>query len=102
MWRVDFIPPPARYYRVLHSVTLSLVCLFLYFNLTMALHRKPSNTKGAGGITRPSPTVIFYPLLEKYKGNSNLNILDFSQLFVADAPMKKKITTSQSPFVFGR
>ena len=56
----------------------------------MALHRKPSNTKGAGGITRPSPTVIFYPLLEKYKGNSNLNILDFSQLFVADASMKKK------------
>ena len=37
-----------------------------------------------------TPPVVFCPLLKKSSGNPYLKILDFSQLFIADAPMKKK------------
>ena len=36
------------------------------------------------------PPFTFLPFTKKSEGNQSLNILDFSQLFVADAPMKKK------------
>ena len=35
-------------------------------------------------------TLSSCPLLEKSSGNPYLKILDFSQLFMADAPMQKK------------
>ena len=41
---------------------------------------------GGGGPT----AVVICSILKKYKGISYLKILDFSQIFVADAPMKKK------------
>ena len=37
--------------------------------------------------------VVIFPLRKKSKGNSYLNILDLSKLFVADAPMKEKNST---------
>ena len=51
--------------------------------------------------------MAYLPSTKKSRGNPNLKILDFSKLFVADAPMKKKkqkcyFTTSQSTFVLGR
>ena len=47
--------------------------------------------------------MVFCPLLKKSSGNPYLKILDFSQIFIADAPMKKKIqkfsfTPAQSTF----
>ena len=49
------------------------------------------------------PLVVFCPLLKKSSGNPYLKILDFSQLFIADAHMKIKInkfsfTPAQSTF----
>ena len=41
--------------------------------------------RGGGGI--PPPTV-FCPLLKKSSANPYLKFLDFSQLLVADTPMK--------------
>ena len=43
------------------------------------------------GTTPPPgpPSVVFRSLLKKSKGNSYLKIPEFSNLFVADAPMKK-------------
>ena len=43
---------------------------------------------GGGALYAPHP-VVFCPLLKKSSGNPYLKILDFSQLFIADAPMKK-------------
>ena len=45
---------------------------------------------GGGGAVR-LPPVVFCPLLKKSPGNAYLKILNFSKLFIADAPMKKKI-----------
>ena len=58
-----------------------------------------------GGCTRSY--CGFCPLLKKLKGNRYLKILDFSKLFVADAPMRKKIqkfcfTTTERTYDFGR
>ena len=53
----------------------------------------------------PLPAVLFCPPLKNSKDNPHLKILDFSQLFVADAPIKKEkkhFYTSQRTFVFGR
>ena len=47
----------------------------------------------------PPCSGFFCHLLKKSKGNKYLKILDFSQLFVVDAPIKKKNTTSQSTFL---
>ena len=44
-----------------------------------------------GEALTPHTAVIFCSLLKKSKGNSFLKILECYQLFVADAPMKKKI-----------
>ena len=45
---------------------------------------------GGGDVRRTPPLWFFCPLLKKSSGNPYLKILDFSQLFIADAPMKKK------------
>ena len=55
-----------------------------------------------GGAIRPPP-VVFCPLLKKSSGNPYLKILDFSQIFISDDPMKKEIqkfclTPAQSTF----
>ena len=42
----------------------------------------------------------FKPLIKRSKGNPYLKIRDFYQLFVANAPMKKKKFDYQSTFVF--
>ena len=36
-----------------------------------------------------TPPVFFCTLLKKSSGNPYLKIIDYSQLFIADAPMKK-------------
>ena len=41
-----------------------------------------------GGAVRPGPTVVFWPLLKKISGKPYLKIFYFSQLFIADAPVK--------------
>ena len=46
-------------------------------------------TYGGGVAVRPLP-VFFCPLIKKSSGNPYLKIHDFSQLFITDAPMKKK------------
>ena len=43
---------------------------------------------GGGGALDPPP-VVFCPLLKKSSGNQYLKILDFSQLFIADAPIRR-------------
>ena len=48
----------------------------------------PPIHEGRGGAVRPP--VIFGPFPKKSSGNPYLKILNFSQLFIADAPMKKK------------
>ena len=40
-----------------------------------------------GGGDPVGPPVVFCPLLKKYSGNPYLKILDYFQLFIADAPM---------------
>ena len=42
------------------------------------------------GAVRPDSPVVFCPLLKKSSGNTYLKLLDFSQLYIADAPIKKK------------
>ena len=44
---------------------------------------------GGGDPVDPLP-VVFNLLLKISSGNQYLKILDFSQIFIADAPMKKK------------
>ena len=53
--------------------------------------------RGGGSAVRPA--LVVYPFLKKSKGNQYLKMLDFSQLFVGDAPMNSVIATSQSIFV---
>ena len=43
---------------------------------------------GGGGTVLPPP-LVFCPLLKKSSGNPYLKIIDFSQLFIADAPEKE-------------
>ena len=47
----------------------------------------PITHGGRGAVRTP---VVFCPILNKSSGNPYLKILDLSQLFIADAPMKKK------------
>ena len=44
---------------------------------------------GGGSAVRPPPCG-FLPFTKKSSGNPYPKILDFSQIFIADAPMKKK------------
>ena len=45
--------------------------------------------RGGGGAVRPA-LLCFFPLLKISLSNPYLKILEFSQLFVPDAPRKKK------------
>ena len=52
-----------------------------------------------GGRCMPAPLPWLLPFIKTSEGNPYLKILDFSQLFVAYAPMKKfSFTTSQALF----
>ena len=54
-----------------------------------------------GGGGRTATCCSFCPLQKKSKGNPYLKILNFSQLYVSDAPMKKKSKTLVLPLLRG-
>ena len=67
-----------RFHFVIPSVSQSVT------GVTLLTHQ----SMGRGAV-RPPP-LGFFPLLKKSSGNPYLKILDFFQLYVADAHMKKK------------
>ena len=56
-----------------------------------------------GGLESPPPPTVFCPLITKSSDDPYLKLLDFSHIFVADAPIKKNYTSSYStlrrPFI---
>ena len=54
--------------------------------------KAPLTLKTMGGAVGPPPSCDFLPFTQKSSGNPYLKIIDFSQLFISDAPMKKNST----------